>query len=105
MVASLVREAGGAASTRNLRNRGWEWCRGPGRFAAPRKAAPVGRIVGLFWPGLGLASATGAALLVLGAVLAHLSLGIGAFSGPRSCCWRGRRRSLRLHQLLLTSII
>ena len=76
MVASLGRKAGGAASSRTLRDRlgvaPWAWW----LLGVAEGCAAVGLVVGLSLPGLGLASATGVALLMLGAVVAHLRVGI-----------------------------
>jgi hypothetical protein len=76
MVASLVRKAGGAASSRALRDRlevaPWAWP----LIGFAEGSAAAGLVFGLFRPALGLASAAGVALLMLGAVLAHLRVGI-----------------------------
>jgi hypothetical protein len=75
-LASFARKVGRASSSMQLRDRlavaPWLWQ----SIGLAELAGGLGLLVGLGLPPLGVAAAVGAALLMIGAVVAHLRRGI-----------------------------
>lgn len=76
MLASAARKVRGARSSVELRTRLGVGPRIWSFIGALEGAAAVGLVLGVRWSALGLAAATGVAVLMLGAVVAHLRAGL-----------------------------